>query len=201
VTNELQQTRYDRTIRRVGGIIGPGSKVAEALGELFPVIDVERIPGELLALGGTGLAQGSSILTAAAGERPSIMLFNPVDSGKLITVTTVFVSSSTGQIIRWNVNTTPLAVTVVGAQFRDGRLGIGTIPAGTILEESKVATTVTRGQGRVLSGDMFQIKDDNSVAVLSPGSGMEVGGANVATTLNVSFAWRERAAEQSELNF
>jgi len=201
LTNELQQTRYDRTIRRVGGIIGPGSKVAEALGELFPTIDIERIPGELLALGGTGLAQGSSILTGAAGERPAIMLFNPVDSGKLVTVTTVYVSSNTGQIIRWNINTTPLAVTVVGAQFRDGRLGIGTIPAGVILEESKVATTVTRGQARILSGDTFDIHDENSVAVLSPGSGMEVGGATVATTLNVSFAWRERPAEQSELNF
>ncbi len=45
---ELQQNRYDQLIRRVGGIIGPGSKVVEALGELFPVIDVENVPGELL---------------------------------------------------------------------------------------------------------------------------------------------------------
>jgi len=201
LTNELQQTRYDRTIRRVGGIIGPGSKVAEALAELFPVIDVERVPGELLALGGTSLAWGSSVITADAAERPSIQLFNPADSGKIVTVSHVYVSSGTGQQIRWSITEAILANVIVGAQFRDGRLGVGTIPTAQIRDESKAATTVARGQARVLSGDTLHIYDENSVAVLVGGIGLEVGGANVATTLNVSFAWRERPAEPSELNF
>jgi len=201
VTSELQQTRYDRLIRRVGGIIGPGSKVAEALAELFPVIDVERVPGELLVLGGTSLAHGSSILTGAAGERPSIQLFNPAESQKIVTISLMLISSGTGMIVRWNINATELADVVVGSQFRDSRLGIGTIPTTLVRDESKAAAIAARGQARVLSGDTLTITEENGVAVLSPGFGLEVQGATVATTLNVSFSWRERPAEASELNF
>ena len=201
MTNELQQTRYDRLIRRVGGIIGPGSKVAEALSELFPVIDVERVPAELLVLGGTSLALGSTVIASIAAERPAAQLFNPAGSQKIITVTHVYVSTNQAQQIRWNINATELLNVIVGSQFRDSRLGIGTIPTGIIRDESKAASTVARGQARVISGETLHLTDENAVAVLSPGFGLEVGGANVLTTLNVSFDWRERPAEASELNF
>jgi len=199
--SELQQNRYDQILRRVGDLKGAGSKVANALTELFPTIDVELVPGELLLLGGTALAVGSSVITAIAAQRPAIQLFNPAQSSKLLTVTAVYVSSGTGQQVRWSISTTALLNLIVGSQFRDSRLGVGGIPSGQVRDESKAATVVARGQARVLSGDTLILKDDNAVCVLAPGTGLEVGGANVATTLNVAFDWRERVAEPSELNF
>jgi len=94
VTNEIQQNRYDQTLRRVTGIIGPGSKVAEVLTELFPVIDVERVPGELLILGGTDLAAGGASLDGGPGNSSEINLHNPPGSGKIITCTQILITSA-----------------------------------------------------------------------------------------------------------
>jgi len=55
---ELQQNRYDQLLRRVGDLKGPGSKVNDVLQELFPTIDVENVPGELLFLMGTHIGLG-----------------------------------------------------------------------------------------------------------------------------------------------
>ena len=84
---ELQQNRYDRLLRRVGGLIGAKSMVNDALGELFPMLEVENVPGELLALLGTQLGWCSASLGPSVGNFNHHQLFNPADSGVVITVT------------------------------------------------------------------------------------------------------------------
>jgi len=201
MTSDIQQNRYDQTVRRVCGLIGPGSKVAEALTELFPVIDVERVPGELLLLGGTALCFGGAGVTGAAGERPRIQLFNPVNSGKIISVSSVVINSTAVIIIRATVGTIALTNGVGTERFRDTRLGGVARPAGQIRTDSTVAITDATLQFRTVANTPFFFDDENTVAVLAPGSGLEFGSFSVATTIEGNFFWRERVAEESELLF
>jgi len=198
--HDLQQTRYDQLIRRVGAIIGPGSKVAEALSELFPVIDVERVPGELLILGGTAICIGTGELTSDVAETPHIQLFNPVGSGKLITVTRFNTGNATNMQVRYAVNNVARADGLGTERFRDSRLGLVSRPVGQIRSESLVAFVDQDGAYRPQINHLHFVSDENGVAVLSPGFGLEVGNQNTNSLLECTFFWRERVAEQSELN-
>jgi len=198
----IQQNRYDQLLRRVCDLKGPGSKVVDSLSELFPVIDVERVPGELLLLGGTSLCQGAAIVTGAVGERPRIQIFNPVGSGKLVTVTTVYVSTTSGSnTVRWAINQTALTTGVGTEVFRDGRLRVGSRPTAQIRTDSTVAITDANGIFQILNNTPEIVEDSNGVAVLPPGSGLEFGTADAAEQIIITFLWRERVAEPSELGF
>jgi len=200
LSQDLQQNRYDRILRRVGGLIGPGSKVSEVLGELFPVLDVERIPGELLLLGGTAICHGSVNRTGAAGEVGKVQLFNPVGSGKLITVSRVLVGSNVTGVVRAAATQIALTTGVGTELFRDQRRPTPLRPTGQIRSDSTVALTDANVQFRLLANTTFEIQDHNSVAVLPPGSGYEVSMNTVASNTTATFFWRERDVEQSELN-
>lgn len=197
---ELQQNRYDQTIRRVGGIIGPGSKVAEVLTELFPVVDVERIPAELLILGQTDLGSGAQSVTAAVGELPFIQLFNPTGTGKLVTVTQLWISTIGVTTIVIASNNTEEGAAINTEVFRDRRRSILNRPAAVMRSGSKVAGI--NGNFRFIIGanSPVFIKDPNELGILAPGSGLAVGGSSAAGRIDVTFLWRERAAEQSELD-
>jgi len=202
MTRDLQQNRYDQLIRRVGGIVGPGSKVAEALSELFPVIDVERVPGELLILGGTQICFGSARVDAAVAERPTVQIFNPAGSGKIVTLSTAIVSASlNGNIVAWQPTETELADLQSTARFRDTRLGFDNVPSAQIRSDSIAGAVGRIGQYSGLANTPYMIQDDNSVAVLAPGTGLEFQANSTDTILTVAFYWRERVAEQSELLF
>ncbi len=99
--SELQQSRYDQLLRRVGDLKGPGSKASEILTEVFPTFDVEGYQGELQALNRRVLGIGASTILGAAGELAKIQLFNPAGSGLLITVTSVTFSATTTQDMRY----------------------------------------------------------------------------------------------------
>lgn len=200
MTSEIQQTRYDQTIRRVGGIIGPGSKVAEALGELFPVIDVERVPGELLLLGGTRLCFGGITVTGSAGQFARMQLFNPAASGVIITVSSCVISATVTTTVRWTANAIALTTGVGVERFRDGRLAVTSLPTGQIRTDDTVAATDATGQARLSTGRTLTLEDENGVAILPPGTGFEVGSGSVASAQTATFYWRERPAEPAELN-
>ncbi len=201
MAHDLQQTRYDQLIRRVGGIIGPGSKVGEALEELFPVIDVERVPGELLLLSGTRVCLGSFSLTSDALERPRVQLFNPVGSGNLVTVSTVIIFSIQTITVNYTVNNIALTDGQGTERFRDFRLGGIARPTTQIRSDSLVATTDAIGHMRISGSEPEYLNDENGVAVLSPGSGLEIGGTGIQTFVGATFFWRERTALESELLF
>ena len=200
MSQELQQNRYDQLLRRVGGLIGGGSKVSEVLGELFPVIEVERLPGELYLLAGTRLAFGSISPTGAAGESARTQLFNPADSGQLITVESCLVATVNLQIVRYTVSNAALTTGSGTGRFRDSRMGVTQLPVGQIRQDSTVALTDATGQYSVNANTPTRLPGPNGLAVLSPGFGFEVGATNAATRIFVTFTWRERVAEQSELN-
>jgi len=200
VTSEIQQNRYDRLIRRVAGIIGPGSKVSEVLTELFPTIDVENVPSELLILAGTKACFGGGTITGAAGESPKMGLFNPVGSNTIITLTDVLLSTPTSNLtVRWGLNTNQLATGISTQTFIDTRNPVGQLPVGEISTESAVALANATGQTRIDADETFHLEGKNDVAILRPGVGFEIGIQQVIIILFCTFYWRERPMESSEV--
>jgi len=202
MTYEVQQTRWDRLIRRVSGSIGPGSRLSETLSELFPVIDVENLPGELYLLSGTRLCWGATSVTGMPAEVPQAILFNPVDSGHLITVTQVSCSSNINDRIRFEVSQTTAGSAVATERFRDGRLITPTIlPTGQVRSQSTPTLRAGQADFRVLADEGKFVSDPNGICVLSPDTKLVVGSVTGATVITVTFWWREREAQESELQF
>jgi len=200
VTTEIQQNRYDQILRRVGGLIGPGSKVSEVISELFPMFDVENLPPELMLLGGTRLCIGGGNVVGAAGERPRIQLFNPADSGLIVTVTSADISSVQAQTINYATQNIGLAVGTGIQRFKDKRLPFTSLPTAGIFTDSQVAIVSSIGNFTLTANASRTIDDRDSLAILAPGFGFSVGGTAVATQILVTLNWRERTAEPSELN-
>jgi len=200
-SQDLQQARYDQLVRRVGALYGGGSKVTEVLPELFPVLDLENLPMELRLLAGWRSAMIAVQRLAGVGDVVSANLFNPVGSGIIAVVERVF----------WRLNATDdVNITIVQSQlsggftkglFRDSRLGgdrLSTLGATT---QTGVATT---GILTLVSPAdvLHRLEDDRGLFTLSPGNGLQIGYKVVTNKLLVvNFMWRERTAEQSELNF
>jgi len=200
VTNEIQQTRWDRMVRRVAGIIGPGSKVAEVITELFPMINVEEPPPELLLLGGTVLGMGASDLTGAAGQQPKIQLFNPVGSGQIVTVTDLFFTATASVVFRVSRDTAPLASGIATQVARDTRQIASSLPTAGMFQESSVGF-INANMIFFSALNLAQHKfSPNGIMVLAPGTGITISTTTAASRILVTFLWRERPAEQSELN-
>jgi len=198
---ELQQTRYDRLMRRVGGLLGPGSKVSEVLSEIFPTVDVERVPGELLYLSGTKVAYGGTTVSAAVALFSQVQIFNPVGSGKLLTVTRMVVSVTLSNEIRWDVGGIALAASVGNQRVRDTRVSVDEIASGQIRTAQSAVVGNLTGVAFLEAADPFTLEDENGIAVLAPGSGLVVGTGGANVTIRVTYYWREREALDSELNF
>jgi len=203
MTYEVQQTRWDRLIRRVSGSIGPGSRVSETISELFPVLDVESVPGELLLLSGTSLCHGAGSALGAAGEIPNIILFNPPGSGHLITITQVAVRSSIGNdIMRCEVSSGVSGAQLDTERFREGRLITPTtVPVGQVRSLSNPSQIAEQVAFALPIDDSKFFSDQNGLAVLAPDTKYVVASTSVTTTITVTFWWRERQAQESELQF
>jgi len=198
----IQQSRYDALLRRVADLKGQGSMVHDALGELFPTIDVENTPSELLYLMGTRMAMGGEEITAGVGFFPRIQLLNPVGSGFLMTITDIITSGNIIQTYHATTTLSILATAPLGVTgFLDTRGGVE-VPVGQIRTSTTAATgTVGRWRFRLLSAADLHEVNPKGIAVLSPGAAYEVGGQTTNQVQRTAFRWRERVAEPSELNF
>jgi len=196
---ELQQNRYDQLLRRVGDLKGPGSKVNDVLQELFPTLDVENVPGELLLLMGTRIGWGSTSKVPTAGKQAAIQLFNPADSGHLITISQFIFSASATTTFSWGLVSTTLATNTGIPRLRDTRQGSNAQGVSQI-RTSPDQVSLNEGLIRILAHTSVTVGDDNSACVLAPGTGLTViGGVDV--NINLTFFYRERIAEPSELSF
>jgi len=199
---EIQQNRYDQLLRRVTGSIGPGSRVSESITELFPMIDVENIPPELLVLAGWDAAFRGTAITAGPGDENASQLFNPVGSGKLIVLTKVYIRASNLTRLNFAMTHTPLASSNGFGGHRDNRAG--DIVSSAAVGNTRIETglVINAGGAIDISTQATEILEDvNGIAILSPGDGWTIGALTPAITLIVSYFWRERTAESSELNF
>jgi len=196
----IQQNRWDQLLRRSADLKGPGSKVNDALSELFPTFDVENVPGELFFLMGTILAHGGAKVIAGVTDAPRLQLFNPVGSGKILTVTSIILTTGSSENVRGTVENAPLTTVPAIELSRDGRMPATSRPTGQIRTDATPAFTDATVQFSMAADIPFLISDPNGLAILPPGTGYEWGNGSVNSTLAASFWWRERTAEPSELN-
>jgi len=199
VTTELQQNRYDQLVRRSSGIIGPESKVGEVIPELFPMINVEEPPNELQILGGTRVCFGGGTNAAVAAVAGRFQVFNPANSGHIITVTDFIFSSSASSVVRYGIVNVAIA-TVSTQRFADTRGVFTALPVGSFNQVNSAALAPATGQYRSLSNTPSGLSDQKGIFVLAPGTGLEVGFALVNVITHCTFHWRERPALESELN-
>ena len=199
--SEIQQGRYDALLRRVADLKGPGSKVNDVLEELFPMFDVENLPAELYRLANIDLCMGGAFIGNVVAEAGRGQIFNPIGSGKIITVTQAATSRLTNGIIRWGRQDTPHTTHFQTQIFRDTRHPLANLPTGQIRGQTSVALANANGQIRNLASDPFVLKDENGLAVLTEGTGFEIGSEVLNVDVSFYFYWRERVAESSEINF
>ena len=200
MSDEIQQTRYDRLIRRVAGIIGPGSKVSQVITELFPMIDVERVPPELLILMGTKICMGGGTTVATAGQAGKAQLFNPPDSGMIITLTDIVCSQTLTDVIRWGRSSVTFNARITTEVFTDFRNDPVSRPVGQVHQKIEAALASATNQVRIPGNNELHIQPKNSICVLSPGFGFEIGCGVFNAAFHFGFNWRERPIEPSELN-
>lgn len=200
MTYEVQQTRWDRIIRRVTGSIGPGSRVSETISELMPVLDVERVPPELLLLGGTILGYGGASVGGVALEIPKIQLFNPAGSGNLVTITSCLVRASLGTLVRFTNESSARPTATTTERFRDSRGGVLAQPVAEVRTESVAGQIPAIGIFRMVANEPYVLKDVDSISILAPGTGFVLAPDIVEISFAVTFFWRERPVEQSELS-
>lgn len=195
---ELQQNRYDRLLRRVGGLIGAKSMVNDALGELFPTIEVENVPGELLALMATQMGWCSSELLATAAVRNHHQLFNPADSNVLLVVTTVAFHASADTVFRFSNFIAALTTLAGNERRRDTRSGT----LASLVAQQRTAQDAVNGgldfRMEPPARGSVTLTDGNGIAVLFPGTGLTITSQTLNIDSTVSFMWRERVFERSE---
>lgn len=197
---EIQQGRYDRLLRRTAAQVGPGSKVGNALEDLFPVLEVENTPSELLRAVGWKLGAGQSVRTPAVGARAAIQLFNPAGSQHLIVLTKMLVGVRPFDRVNAGPSFDALVTASIAGQQRDTRDGVLSQTVGLIQREDNglVANLLNF---LLPDATTIEISDSNDIAVLAPGTGWRLTTGNLNTELNVSFFYRERVAEPEELDF
>ena len=197
---DINQGRYDRLLRRTTAQVGPGSKVGNALEDLFPVLDVERAPIELLRASGWFFASRTLSVTPAAGTIASIQLFNPAGSSRLMVIEYLGVRlTNAGAMVEGPSFVALTSVVAVGLQ-RDLREDVLTQTVGELQEEDD-ATLVTSGQIFLPAATTVDISSGRDYVVLGPGTGWLVKPAVVTVSLAAHFRWRERVAEPEELDF
>lgn len=196
---QLNQNRYDQLLRRVGDLKGPGSKVNDALTELFPVIDVENVPAELLLLAGQRLCMGRVILAAGGvGNFATVILRNRAGTGQLARITSIQAISSAGDDIVVGPTQNTLAAAGASA-FSDTRV----FGEGTALQLQGANNLLVVGSDFYrfrVSTAQFVLVLPPAIAVIAPGAGLSISSGTADLALTVSVTWVERVAQPSELN-
>lgn len=196
----LNQNRYDQLLRRVGDLKGPGSKVSDALTELFPMLDVENIAAELLVLSGSRLCMGTITLVAGGvGFFSTAFLRVNGGAGIVARVIDVYHVPETSQIINIGPTQNSSADTGVEA-YSDGRV----FGQGTVAKVQGNNNFLSAGSAfyRPRSRDSigFRLENYRGFAVVTPGTALSVSNTVDNLGMDVSFMWIERQAQPSELN-
>jgi len=198
---ELQQNRYDKLLRRVGGLIGAKSMVNDALGELFPTIDVESLNAELGLLSGWRLGFGSTDQLASAGNTNHSQLFNPAGSGSLVVLERVDFRTPASAVVRYALATAGLTNFTANVALRDTREGVTVAPLAQLRDVQQPGGVALFGSIVLQAGVTFTIEDKNGLFVLAPGTGLTFATTIQNINFTVNYLWRERVAEASELQF
>lgn len=195
----LNQNRYDQLLRRVGDLKGPGSKVNDALTELFPMIDVENVPAELLLLSGSRLCIGTGLLGAGGAAFFGVQLLrNAPKSGVIARLIEINVTAPPGTIV---MGPTLNSAAAIGAEaFADTRV----FGEGTALKIQGNNNNLVVGSNfwapSTDADSTYTFRPPAAISVIAPGAAFSVGNGTANEALRVNWLWIERQAQSSELN-
>lgn len=195
----LQTARLENFIRRWGSIKGPGSVLAETLGDVFPVLDLENLTPESQLTAGWRIFWGFVTVIGVAAQQQGASLINPADSGNIIVVDQIVarvVSASTITI----GNSLPLFTLAAGTTARDTRQP-GAVGSARIGANSAVGAAETGLIFQLAAGTDRTLEFPHSLSVLAPGTQLAVVSTLVNNTIVMGFSGRVRVAEPSELSF
>ena len=196
----VQTARHDGLLRRLFSIKGEGSLLPETLGDLFPTLDIENVPVELLRLSGWELGLVGASFTSAVGTTAGWQILNPAGSGKILVPTTAYFNLGAATTLFMGVVGVAFATAVVGRQ-RDTREGVTARTSGIFRESDNATPPVGAVQFLTVANEQSILQDPNGLAVLAPGTGLAFVTISTNVAVRAGFLWRERTAEPSELSF
>lgn len=165
------------------------------------MLDVESERGELQILAGMDICFGGGQANGGVGTFGAGQLFNPAASGKILILTAVHWASSSTDTPLWGLGNIAFPSGIGTEFFRDTRKGLTARPSGQVRRRATGVLATATGQTRLLANTDLRLENTNGVAVLAPGTGFEIGSTTANTSNFMTFYWRERVAEPSELNF
>jgi len=195
----LQTARLENFIRRWGSIKGPGSVLAETLGEVFPILDLENLTPENHAPAGWTLFFGFGSVTAVAAQLAGMSIINPAGSSAIVVIDGLIVRPQTSGILTVG-NSLPLFTQIANAVTRDTRLAAFTGRA-RIAANANVGAAENGLSIRVLQLVDRELEIPRGLGVLGPGGQLAIVSGVTNVDLTVSFYGRIRDAEPSELSF
>jgi len=175
--------------------------VSDALGELFPMLDVENMPLELKLLGGMRTFFGGSKTGSVAANLNHVQLFNPDESEALVIVERVILTSNTAQEIEYAMTNSAITNNIGNIHPRDTRLTISDSSVAQNRQVTQVGGLPTIGIFRLEQNVSFDLFNANGLFCLAPNSGITFAAVSTNSSLAVTWHWRERVAESSELDF
>lgn len=196
----LQTARLEGFIRRWGSIKGGGSVLSETLGDVFPILDLERLTPENHLPAGWSLAHRFTTVLGVAAQLSGVSIINPVGSGQIAVVDQVIIQSELTQNLTYGVNL-PLfvgATTFENLDTRQANNLNGNLVMGA---NANVGSSELGGFLRVVANESFFLTTPSGLAVLGPGGQFSIVSATVNSNLTASFHARVRLAEPSELSF
>ena len=196
----VQTGQFDNLIRRLYSIKGGGSELSETLGDLFPTLDLENLPIELLLLRGWHTFARHATQIAVAAQATALQLLQPDGRTSIVVVDKIVINSELGGDISIGTNLGLFPVTI-STRRTDTRNPVLDMSNAQIGGTNNAGFGATGGLLNLAAGVDREFEVPHGLAVLGPGGAFSVVSSTVDSDLSVSFFGRERDAEPSELNF
>jgi len=195
------ESRFSELVRRVMAL--HESTSLDVLGDLMPVLSVlDPASPEMALLRRERRFMLRRSFTPTAGQFAEILLCNPLNSGTLIVVETVFAYSSTAGDATVAVLDASLGAVDANTMTLDWR----GVPSGALSPRPRAQFLSRDAAGVAASFPRFpaplaggSARPFSSGAVLGPGSMLVVNRDVVTVSLTADFTWRERAVTEEEL--
>jgi len=191
----IQTPRYEQFTKRLLRIVG-GGIMPRLQNDLSPVINIED-PADhaLLFWKGHKLASASVSVPITAVRFGAAGLFNPLGSGRLITIETITLRSGGGNFVTFSLTQTRTLNVLATLSFTDSRASLAAVPVGEIGEDDFAAVPANFFRVVASATTVFL----RPSIVLAPGVGLLLTNNTAATAWEANFTWLERDAETTEL--
>ena len=201
IINQIQGGRWDTFLRRLLPI--KDRSIAPIMAsELVGYITVQEWSPEFYMLRDEKMAIGLANQGAVAAEFAHCKIRNPDLSGNLVILEQIWINPSANSdilIAREGIELAGFAQAATA--FRDSRAGQAVAIGETVAQVSTNSDAAALGGAGItrLSVNAIDSLQLKFPMVLEPGTGLIVREITVNIALRVTFVWRERVAEPSEL--